>query len=252
MIEGTLKPSVNGIKKIIWWLYRGIQIDDNGLKITLAKLRKLVGLLRWYQTVIPFSSTFALQALLTDRERRAAGVTRMFRKLVNIRQDAAREIMHWRFIVGQGLANEKAWSAPMWFLGRASSEEAELQIWTDAATTVGGGYHLPLTYSSDGSSGHFGQFLWSAEEKAVFGTADLEATDINVLEFVTAVLAIITEREILRGRIVRINVDNTAAISWLNKLRAKHEYGQLWVALLYHCIIGIQHYCYMCAYCWCC
>ena len=27
-------------------------------------------------------------------------------------------------------------------------------------------------------------------------------------------------------------MDNTAAISWLNKLKAKHEFGQLWVALV--------------------
>jgi hypothetical protein len=95
-----------------------------------------------------------------------------------------------------------------------------------------GGYHIPLADTADGSSGHFGQFIWSTEEKEFFGTAGLKATDINVLEFVTAILAIISERSTLRGRIVRINVDNTAAISWLNKLRAKHQFGQLWVALV--------------------
>ena len=105
-------------------------------------------------------------------------------------------------------------------------------MWTDAATTVGGGYYIPLSDCADGSSGHFGQCLWSAEEKEIFGTADLESTDINILEFITVILAIVAEREILRGRVVRIHVDNTAAISWINKLKSKHEFGQLWVALV--------------------
>ena len=46
-----------------------------------------------------------------------------------------------------------------------------------------------------------------------------------------------SERELLRGRVVRINVDNTAAISWLNKLRAKHVHGQVWVALLIYVML---------------
>jgi hypothetical protein len=90
MITGMLQPSITGIKKMIWWLYRGIQINQEGIKITLKDLRQLVGLLRWYQAVIPFASTFALQALLTSKERKAAGVEKVMRKLVNIRLEAAR------------------------------------------------------------------------------------------------------------------------------------------------------------------
>ena len=212
-------------------------MDNGELKISLDDLRKLLGLLRWYQAVIPFSSTFALQGLLTTRERLAAGQSRMDAKLISLRHDALKELKHWKFIVGQGLSDEAAWSAPMWFLAKASSDQAELEIWTDAATSVGGGYHLLLPNSADGTAGHFGQFLWSVEERAIFGTSGLESTDINVLEFVTAILAVITERETLRGRIVRINVDNTAAISWLNKLRVKHEWGQMWVALLVYVML---------------
>ena len=45
-------------------------------------------------------------------------------------------------------------------------------------------------------------------------------------------MAILTEKGFLHGLTVRVRVDNTAAISWLNKLRAKHINGQLWVAVL--------------------
>jgi hypothetical protein len=239
MVSRTMRPSVNGIKKMIWWLFRGVRVENGEFKISLADLRKLLGLLRWYQAVIPFASTFSLQAFLTLRERRALGKTRMDEKSISIRHSAAlQELKHWRHMIVQGLANESCWSAPMWFLAKATSDQCDFEIWTDAATSVGGGYHLPFsTVSSDGSSGHFGQFLWSDEERYIFGTAALESTDINVLEFVTAILAVITERETLRGHVVRINVDNTAAISWLNKLRVKHEWGQMWVALLVYVML---------------
>jgi hypothetical protein len=237
MVSESMKPSIAGIKKIIWWLFKGVQFKDGELKISLAQLRKLLGLLRWYQAVIPFSSTYALQGLLTARERIAAGLSRMETKLINIRREAMQELKYWKYIVSLGLQNDSIWSAPMWFLAKVNSNQAELEIWTDAATSVGGGYHLPLSAETNGSAGHFGQFLWAEDERLFFGAAELETTDINVLEFVTAVLAIVTERETLRGRIVKINVDNTAAISWLNKLRVKHEYGQCWVALLIYVML---------------
>ncbi len=52
------------------------------------------------------------------------------------------------------------------------------------------------------------------------------------MEFITVILAVITEREYLEGQVLLVNVDNTAAISWLNKLKSKHLNGQLWVTLL--------------------
>ena len=212
-------------------------MDNSKMKISLSKLRKLVGVLRWYSAVIPFASTFALQALLTQKERQAVGISRMRDKVKSIRGEALREIKHWRFVVSQSLRDDLYWSAPMWFLAKAPSGQCEVEVWTAAATSLGGGYHIPLVDAVDGSSGHFGQFLWSEAERLLFGAADLETTDINVLEFVTAILAVVSERELLRGRVVRINVDNTAAISWLNKLRAKHVYGQVWVALLIYVML---------------
>ena len=58
------------------------------------------------------------------------------------------------------------------------------------------------------------------------------ATDINIMEFVTAVLAVFQERDYLRGRTILLRIDNTSAVSWFNKMRAKHVEGQLWMATL--------------------
>jgi hypothetical protein len=101
-----MKPSETGRKKIIWWLFRGVTLDNAELKISLVNLRKLVGVLRWYAAVIPFASTFALQAMLTHQERRAAGISRMLAKVKSIRGEALRELKHWRFVVSQSQAGE--------------------------------------------------------------------------------------------------------------------------------------------------
>jgi hypothetical protein len=51
-------------------------------------------------------------------------------------------------------------------------------------------------------------------------------TNINVLELVVAVLAIVTERQYLKGTVAVLRVDNMAAVSWLNRLRLNHTWGQ--------------------------
>jgi uncharacterized membrane protein AbrB (regulator of aidB expression) len=64
----------------------------------------------------------------------------------------------------------------------------------------------------------FGQFLWEEDKKSLFASLAGGVTEINVLEFVVAVLAIVSERQYLRGTVVVLRVDNMAAVSWLNRL----------------------------------
>jgi hypothetical protein len=62
-------------------------------------------------------------------------------------------------------------------------------------------------------------------EKEFFGANDLP-TVINAMEFVTAVCAIVANRELLRGKVVCLHCDNTAAVAWVNKLRTSQDAGQ--------------------------
>ena len=229
MESGRMRPSDKGLKKMFWWIFRG---STRGSKpgvfaIQLKDLRKLVGILRWYSAVIPFASTYALQGLLTAKERVAAGTSKAYQQLVNIRSEAAQELLYWRWILGQGLQNAEAWSAPMWFLAKMYDETAMVDMFTDASSLIGGGHALAMPEGwPHPEAGHYGQFRWSDEEKQWLGI------DINVMEFVTAILAIVMERDALANRVVRLQVDNTAAVAWLNKLRSSHGAGQVWVALL--------------------
>jgi hypothetical protein len=235
MITGMMQPSEKALRKIFWWLFRGTTAGKNEkeFKITLANLRKVVGLLRWYSAVMPYASTFALQGLLTLQEQIAVGSSKAYQRLVNVRKEAAKELQYWRWVFDQGLRNERAWSAPMWFLARDYEGQSMVSMWTDAASLIGGGHAVKVVPDMElPEQGHYGQFRWTAEEKSLYGVVPDQATDINVLEFVTAVIAIIQERDMLRGRIVRLNVDNTTAVAWLNKLRSSHCRGQYWVAVL--------------------
>ena len=232
MLTGNMKPSEAALKKMFWWLFRGVSVDEGEFKIKLSVLRKLVGLLRWYSAVIPMASTFAMQGLLTKMERLSLNKLKTSDPLCNIRGEAKAEVLYWRWIMGRGLSDVQVWSAPFWFVAGANRAQVACEMCTDASTSIGGGYYVPLPECIDGSEGHFGQVKWSEDEKLMFGVAEVQDTDINILEFITVVLAILTEKDFLRGLTVRVRVDNTAAISWLNKLRAKHINGQLWVAVL--------------------
>ena len=87
---------------------------------------------------------------------------------------------------------------------------------------VCGGYVIP---------GHsFGQFRWNEAEKAFYGRTG--ATDINGLEFVTAVCAVLANREFFLGKRVLLHCDNTSAVSWLNKLSTSQLFGQAWIRVL--------------------
>jgi hypothetical protein len=53
MQMGTMRPSDRGVQKMIWWCYRkaGIKVKS----LLLHDLQSLVGLLRWYLSVIPMA-----------------------------------------------------------------------------------------------------------------------------------------------------------------------------------------------------
>lgn len=215
-----------------YWVFRGL---TQSTPMTLQALQRAVGTLRWYSAVVPMASTFELQRLLTDTQRRhkhkqSTGYNR--RTFCTLTPAARCELEWWQWILRVNLHTPML-EAPAWYLANQPGQRPVISIYTDASTTVGGGYLIPaMTY---------GQFRWSREEQSLYGRG--EKTDINGLEFVTAVCAIVANREKLRGTVVQLFIDNTSAVSWINKRRTSQLYGQSWirclisVALEYHLII---------------
>jgi hypothetical protein len=219
MQKGTMRPSDRGVQKMFWWCYRkaGIKVKS----LLLHDLQSLVGLLRWYSSVIPMAqgSLCGLTAQLGTALR-----SRQPTQWVHLDGASRRDLEFWRWLLDVGLKHPAVWSAPFWFLAGDLKDRVSHELFTDASSLIGGGYVLGTV--------SFGQFLWEEDEKSLFASSAGGVTNINVLEFVVAVLAIISERQYLIGTVVVLRVDNMAAVSWLNRLRLNHTWGQSWMRLL--------------------
>ena len=219
MVAGTMRPSDRGIQKMFWWCFR--KAGSATKSLLLQDLQSLVSLLRWYSAVIPMAmgALSGLTALLGTALR-----ARQRSHWVRLDGASLKELEFWRWLLGVGLHHPHVWSAPFWFLAGQLQDRVTHELFTDASTLVGGGYVL--------GNVSFGQFRWEETEKRLFASSVNRLTDINVLEFVVAVLAVISEREYLRGTVVLLRVDNMSAVSWLNHLRLNHLWGQSWMRLL--------------------
>jgi hypothetical protein len=145
-------------------------------------------------------------------------------RVVSLSGSVKAELNQWREVLAAGLKNPDYWRIPAWLVADRVEGWQHVEVFTDAATSVGGGYVVPGRC--------FARWKWSAEElqKANEVAAPV---DINILEFVTVVLMIVREAEYFRGKVVVCRVDNTAAVAWLNSLKTKHSWGQSWIRLLF-------------------
>ena len=201
-----------------YWTFRGL----SGASVAVRDLQRAVGTLRWYSAVVPIASTYELQRNLVAAQRKAGACSAGQRQYCHLSAAATRELDWWQWLLATNLHHEML-EAPAWYLAKDFSTREETHIYSDAALSVGGGYVIPeLSY---------GQFQWSKEEQALFGTGG-GPTDINGMEFVTGLCAIIANREALRDKLVILHCDNTSAVAWINKLRTSQLFGQTWMRLL--------------------
>jgi hypothetical protein len=219
MVLGTIRPSDRGIQKMLWWCFR--KVTHTSSAVLLHELQSLVSLLRWYSVVIPLAhgALQGLSALLAKAQR-----GRQRSQWVHLDGASRKDLEFWRWLLDVGLQQPRLWSTPLWFLAGELAEREVAYVYTDACTSIGGGFVV--------DSHSFGQFRWEEEEKKFFASKTGGITDINIMEFVVAVLAIVVEREYLSGKVVILRVDNMAAVAWLNKQRLNHMWGQSWMRLL--------------------
>ena len=99
--------------------------------------------------------------------------------------------------------------------------------------------------------GVFGEFVWSEWELEFFARCIAESDEsdagINVLEFVTTILAIVACKDVLKGTVVRVRVDNTSAVAWLVKGKSSNMLCAEWLRILlsilttHHIQIRVSH-----------
>ena len=215
---GTVRPSKKGMCKIHYWIFRGLKND----RIKVKDMQKAVGVLRWYSSVIPMASTRELQRVLNRAEVIQENQPNKVVHMCNLTAAARREIQWWQWLLRANFGEDML-ITPAWFIAKLIDERERVTIYTDACTTIGGGYIW-----HDHS---YGATKWCDIEKQAFGTLT-QPTDINGLELITAICAIIQERHQLEGKLVHLRVDNTAAVAWLNKTRSSQLWGQAWMRML--------------------
>ena len=96
----------------------------------------------------------------------------------------------------------------------------EAYIRTDAASTIGGGGALGDQPEEDSPVSYEARIRWTDLEMNIF---QAQGVSINILELFAAIYHILIWGEKLRGKVVKLFCDNTAAVSWLNNKRGNSK-----------------------------
>jgi hypothetical protein len=94
-------------------------------------------------------------------------------------------------------------------------------MFSDASYTIGGGYVI--------NGVGYSYWKWTDEEKVVFEEINQH---INVLELMVVVVAVWSNVEVFRNQSVRVYIDNTSAISWIEAMRSNSPLAKPWIRLL--------------------
>jgi hypothetical protein len=216
MPTASISPSLKGLCKMCYFLLRAVPPSRRSIPVEM--LHSMIGVLRHYATVMPvlYGSLNHLQGQLVAAQNSAK-----LPQFLNLNAASRKELEFWRMTLLAGLRDHGVWTCPASFLLRPATKSADFTIYTDAATTLGGGYIV--------SGQSFGHWLWSPEEVNIFTS---HPASINVLELAAVVVAIFENASIFRNSTVSVFVDNTSAVSWVNTLRSSSPEAQPWISLL--------------------
>ena len=231
-------PKKRAIEKMYGLLFIALPInctDTNTMvSITRRQLHTLASILSWYSAVLKVGRPF-VHALFKN-----LGYGPLDWKVI-LSPSCKNDIEWWRAIITMSMRDPHLMSSRISDLVLGTACDCE--ITTDASSTIGGGAWLTsgdqsvqqaidgiITFDSIAIERE-GFIRWSPSELAIFargiaGSDDGEISDpisINVLEFFTVMYYVMLWGPSLRGKRIRINCDNTAAISWILKSRGSNK-----------------------------
>ena len=97
-------------------------------------------------------------------------------------------------------------------------------LFTDASSSIGGGGWIAKSVIELNDVKLEGFIRWSPEEINAFESGiNGKIIDINVLEFFVVIYFVLLWGKELKGKVIQIKCDNTAAISWILKMRASNK-----------------------------
>jgi hypothetical protein len=119
------------------------------------------------------------------------------------------------------LCDRTLYECPMSFLQQRTSDDITITMFSDASYTIGGGYVI--------NGVGYSHWKWTGEERGVFEEINQH---INVLELMVVVVAVWSNVALFRNRSVRVFIDNTSAISWIQAMRSNSPLAKPWIRLL--------------------
>ena len=217
-------PKQKGLDKLLVALFGDMKL---GARVTTQEhWDTVIGLLNWYSQAIPASAAFLASLYKctsgrnSKKRRKKKNRNARQRDLVHLTALAKSDLDFLRAIVLVAHFDRSVMAAS---ISRVRlNKDPSRHLTTDASTTVGFGGYLSLTHGGpavpgcDGSSG--GAARWSRLERRLFEELGIS---INVLEFFGVLFYILLWAHHLQGHVVRVNCDNTSAVSWLMRNRTK-------------------------------
>lgn len=246
-------PKKRAIEKIFAYLYLILPIDitdeDKEIRVPRRTLHTIASLLSWYSAVLRIGKPFVHSIF----KNLGWGPPN---QMIVVNVDCKRDLEMWRVISLASMKNPHLMSAKINHL--CPARRADLVLTADASKLIGGGAWLSesvirtdssvnpdVTGSvnteglmfegavvSDEASGEIlrqGCIRWTKEELELFsiGIPDnhghMTPISINVLEYFVVMHFVLLWGDELKGKTIAVNCDNTAAVSWLLKMRGSNK-----------------------------
>ena len=199
-----VQPKRRGLAKMMVLLFDTI---PPGTKFVQHRdMDRLQGLLTWYASGIPAGKSFISSLFRCGETSRG--------KLV-LSVEAQQDLDWWRSLIWVAYHVPHILGADIDSVRRNPTPTRFLR--TDASSEVGGGAVASLSMGGDAIQLGGAQIRWTRAELEVFRGMNIS---INVLEYFTAMFYVMVWASEFEGRVIHVECDNTAAVSWLMKSRA--------------------------------
>ena len=198
-------PMEKGMAKMLFLLFHEIPVGANRAKG--KTLEKLTGLLSWYADGIPAGKCY-LKSLFAAQNHQ--GVHSSWCKL----QSARADLIWWRALAIAANRSPALLGCSIDIARRVKMPTRFLR--TDASSTKGGGGCMSVLKGGEPLPLAGDAIRWTRREAEVF---EFWGISINVLEYFTVAYYVMLWAPELKGHVVHVECDNSAAVSWLVKKR---------------------------------
>jgi hypothetical protein len=216
-----VSPKPRAIEKIYGAVFYVLPPNfcDESIVVTATKrtLIQVASLLNWYSVGLKLGNSF-VHSLYKN-----AGWGQLDAPQV-ISLNSKRDIGWWRVLATASMRDPWFLSTDIYSLRR--NVIPSVFVCGDACTGIGGGGWLGSSMDEE-SSGQETHLRWSPAELRAFdrfkADHDGKPVDINVLEYFVIMYLVMLWGPQLRGKVVGIQCDNSAAVSWLQKNRGSNK-----------------------------